>query len=353
MLRWFAAGFLGLWLCGWACGEAFGLATLLACLGGILAPDLLRDLGITWMARVPEGAIIVVLFLLVWAGLWTIGGILAIRELLSLLWGNDRIEYDASGIRHVKRIGPFRSSREWRADSIRRVRLLRGQRGLAIDAAGGTFVLTRYGSNSDRAALRDQIQRTLGTGARDSGSTELPPEWESEPCGDGSILLFRRHATRAAQARTSWIIAALFIALLAGVAWKPVHAGSWSPGQISGALMVAAIVTAFLALAAWLTWGREEIAVRPGVVEFRRSFRGRAWADAFRVERLRLARSIDSDGDEWFALNVAEGRRRRLILRTMNEPEPVLALAHWLAQHGGATLDVDRGVLEDEPRRAG
>src|SRR5262245_10804555 len=95
--RFFGAAFLGVWLCGWACGEVFGLGFLLSALVSIVAPGALERLGASGSFTHAAASAMALLFMVLWLGFWTLGGILAGREFLRQLWAADRIAWDGAG----------------------------------------------------------------------------------------------------------------------------------------------------------------------------------------------------------------------------------------------------------------
>ena len=120
-LRHVGAAFLMFWLCGWAIGEGIAL-TLLA--KGILA--LMNgapfDEGRSALQVGP--ALAIGAFLLLWLSLWTVGGVAAIREVLRLLWAEDRIIANGSGLTVMRSRGPFRGKREIPRDVVRGILLV-------------------------------------------------------------------------------------------------------------------------------------------------------------------------------------------------------------------------------------
>lgn len=353
--RFFAAGFLGFWLCGWAVGELFAGAALLGMIGQSVAPELLRELKFP-MTGDPGGAPwFVIGFLLVWLTFWTAGGIAAMREAGRLLAGRDTIRWDATGLERELAWGPVRSRRAWRAEEVRGFAFGRRNRGLTVVTARGTEVLTAWGTPAERAELAQELRRTLGTETRPASPdapAELPEPWRSEPGADGTRL-FRDPAGRRKAGAVAWGVT-VAVALGAVATWAP----RWlqadpEPGSTAGAAGIA-LVVALLALgSARLSHGRSQIVVRHGALEFRRRFLGPERVTVFEPIDLRVGLHTDSDGDEWFDVEARCGPKKKSIDRRMNDPMPMLALARWLALRTGAPLHLDRGVEEDLGRRAG
>ena len=83
VLRYFGAGFLGIWLIAWAIGEAVALGFLFFLLRSAAG----SLVGISWPVpgntQIAAGlAGYVFLFLIAWLSLWTVGGYAAINEFL-------------------------------------------------------------------------------------------------------------------------------------------------------------------------------------------------------------------------------------------------------------------------------
>ena len=157
--RYVNAAFLGLWLCGWLLGECFALGALIwgsfALLTGHPLSSGAEPLDLA--AAVAMGA-----FLLVWLSFWTIGGVVAISELLRELWGEDRVAVAPDSLVTEWRAGPFRRSR-WipRAEILDLVRL--PQKGvLAVETARERIEICRLGSDEERREVADALRRELG-----------------------------------------------------------------------------------------------------------------------------------------------------------------------------------------------
>src|SRR5512133_1729810 len=115
--RFITAAFLGLWLLFWTAGEGFALWMLVKGAWALLTgepPEPGRDpLG-------AEGALPMGLFLLIWVSFWTLGGILAGREFLRLLFGRDIVRARAEALEIVHSYGLFRSHKDIPREDLRR-----------------------------------------------------------------------------------------------------------------------------------------------------------------------------------------------------------------------------------------
>ena len=193
--RWITSGFLMFWLAGWAAGETFGLWMLGALLGGALGFE------VPHQPKVPSGGAALGLFgfVLVWTGFWTLGGFAAAMTVLRSLWGVDRIEWDATGVRRTARVGRFGRARLFSRDEIQRVRLQRGK-GVVLETPRGLAELTTFGTEQDMAELRAEIEQALSLGDRAAAPAELPKGWEAAVDVEGTPVL-QKSPARAPQAR--------------------------------------------------------------------------------------------------------------------------------------------------------
>ena len=104
--RYVTAAFLSVWLVGWVMGEAFAI-TMLGAMFGSIAGVFSEGLP-AWSADLATsgGAAFVLLFLLFWLTLWTVGGIAALTHLMRSLAGEDVIGLKESGFEVVRRAVP-------------------------------------------------------------------------------------------------------------------------------------------------------------------------------------------------------------------------------------------------------
>jgi len=159
--RFIAAFFLSIWLCGWAVGETFVVYALMKD-----TPAL--------NARRP----LVTAFLVVWASFWTLGGLLALREWLRLMWSEDRIVVDPEALRIHRR--------------------------LLAQTSGKTIEITALADRVSCKALERKLSEALGlSGApADDVTPAGPPEgWTEIVDADGRLAVVQDPAIRAKHAK--------------------------------------------------------------------------------------------------------------------------------------------------------
>lgn len=340
-LRAIPAAFLALWLCGWAAGEAFAAGALLYTVGSLLWPGLEAPFGLRLAAGPPVLTWGAIGFLGLWLALWTLGGIAAAGSLLELLFLRERLLFDGGGIRLERRAGFLARVREWSAAEIEDVTLSRPSRQLELRARGRRHRLLALGTPAERAALRDELRSLFGRRATAADGT-LPAGWEALAEPDGTVLT-RDRAVRRRQAAVAWTIAALLAGgALAAALLLPPGAGS---GALAAVLAVLAAPAA--AGASWLGWGARDFVFRGDELVDRWRFGPRAWARTLRPSRVAVTRTVDSDGDEHFAVEVSEGAARWPLHSQMNDPDPARRLGRWVAARLGRELELNPSVADD------
>ncbi len=350
--RFFAAAFLGFWLCGWAVGETVVLAILLGAgwtwlTGTPPHPDFPN---ISDAARLPVGG-----FLLLWLTFWTYGGITALWTFLRTLWGEDRIMVRGDLLRVEQRAAPLRRTREIPRDQIRGIHRLRSRSlhpSLIADTLRGPIPLTAFLPAADLDALETELRRELNLQTLTAAS--LPQGWEQIAVPEGGTVLVQSPARR----RRNGLLVALAAAALALTAlWS---AGTHQP-------IAAVVCTALAALLGWGAWrllfGRYEWRWARG--RLRRDWRCRGHVRTLcEGNRLRLAASSDSDNDDWYSLDLLDDtatqpnkRRPTHIAHVIRDPSLPRALGEWLARESGLPLEdalpsaTTRAVDVEELRR--
>ncbi len=366
--RFVVAAFLALWLCGWAVGEVFAL-TVLA--WGVRAWLAGRDVLPPGSMPGPALALGAGLFVLVWLVFWTIGGVAALRELLLLTAGRDRIVAAPDALVVERRRGPFGSTTRIPRDRVRGLRCERRSGTLVAEAGRGVTLLSRLGTREQRVAARDELCRELGlqevAPAAESG---LPDGWEEIITPEGERVLVSSPRARRQQAA----VTALIAVAVAGVALSVTGRALTELAFWPLALMASAAVVGLAWLGLWLARGRVEWRVGSGRITQRRRY-GANVRDEFEGHRLELDSHRDSDGDEWFNLDLvsadepapALGRRvsrrtRRRVASSMRDDAMPRRLGTWLAARADIPFDdrtsperraADLAALRAELEKAG
>lgn len=366
--RYVGAAFLAVWLCGWAVGEAFALWFLAWGAHGVLTsrpgPGGHEPLG-------PGPALAAGVFLLVWLTLWTFGGVMAIRELLLMLWGEDRLVVNPDGLAVSHLRGPFRSGRRIPRDQLRGIRT-RGRAGVIVaETARAVVALSRLGTPAERQEAVDELRRELGLQevAR-SAEGGLPEGWEEVITPEGERVLVSSPRARRQQAT----VTALIAVAVAGVAFSVLGRALTERSTLPLALLACAVAVAIAWGAVRLARGRVEWRVGSGRITQRRRY-GSNVRDVFEGHRLELDTNRDSDGDEWVNLDLVAasepafmpGRRvsrktRRRVCSTMRDPEMPRRLGLWLASRADIPFEdrtsperraADLAALRAELEKAG
>jgi hypothetical protein len=356
--RYFGATFLALWLCGWVVGEVFAL--------GVLAWG-----GVALVTGDPPGpnqealelatAAATGVFLLVWLGFWTLGGIAAATELLRELWGEDRLVATSDGLLVEWRAGPFGRRRTIPRAEIVDLALLPRYHWLVVDTPRERIEACRLGSETERRAAAAELRRELGLGAAPRPlSPALADEWAEVSTPEGRSALAPSPATRKLQTRVAALVALLAWSVTAAFLHGAASDTAWLPAALLGVAVSAALGFGVV----WLARGRNEWRIEAGSLVLQRRFGNRV-TERFRAARLALTWHEDSDGDDWYELEARSadaapepalfapfGRaQRRRIVRRMNDDATPRRLGLWLAERTGIPLDDRTGVEAGEAAR--
>lgn len=346
--RFVSAAFLCFWLCGWAVGEFIVLSILAK---GVLAimTGMPPDPGANPLEVGP--ALGVGVFLLFWLGLWTLGGVAAMYEVLRLLWSEDRLIAHAGGLTVARSCGPFRRRREFPRDTLRQIMLVPRHDALAIETVQGMVELSLNGSRAERQEAADALRSELRLieAPPEAEGVALPQGWEEVITAEGERAVVVDSKTRKIQAR----VVAVLTLLVAAVSFA-----IFQESQRELALLPVAILAALAAIGlgwgtAWLARGRMEWRVGNGRLVLRRRFGSEA-KDLFEAQRLELTVTSDSDGDEWFALEAITGsaetpsgehwshgksKNRRRVASVLHDPVVPRSLGAWLSRAANVPFD--------------
>lgn len=329
--RFFTAAFLLVWLGGWAIGETVALVFLVMLVGSVLAAVAGTSWpmpGGDWIAGGTAG--FVFLFLLVWLALWTVGGIMAIKELLRSLAGEDRVSVESSGVELLQRAGPFHRARRFDRSSIRRVRLRPHDKAVMMDTTAGSEVVTKYGTADERKAISDWLRSRLLLPETDAGidPAAAPPGWTMTVDGGTTRLSNIDASARRIAALIAWAIAAFL-----GLIWYG------TSGTMSAGSVILLVVMLFVGFgAAWISWSRKEWRVRHGELMAHTRFLTWERERSFRNARLEVTVSTDSDNDHHYALNVSDADGTRKIASETHDDAGVVDLGRWLSARTGFPL---------------
>jgi hypothetical protein len=322
------------------------LGTLLhAWLGANPLSPWLPDLG----GRMPGGpaAPFFLVFILFWLALWTLGGVGAFQQVLTLLFGRDVVRWGGDALEVEHRALWFVSRERLEARAITGFRSFRGH--LVADSRARAVRVTAMGSPDDRAQLRSLLEDWRARVAPPEPlSAEQSPVAQFETFHDetGAIALLSPPGPRRSM---GVLLGVLGLALFAGVVSEFL--------QKSGAALVVAVLflvvagAACLAGSLWLLAARESWHMGPSRLERRRTLFGRTWSTEFVPLEIQLTSTRDSDGDLRWALEVSGAGRRHTIASAIDDPNTPLTLGTWLAERTGARFV--RRDLEPTLRRAG
>lgn len=347
--RFVGAAFIGFWLLFWTAGEGFALWMLLKGAWALLTgepPEPDRD-PLSAESALPMG-----LFLLVWLTFWTLGGMLAGREFLRLLFGRDVILARAEALEIKHSYGFFRTYKSVPREEIRRF-YQRSRRGaLCVETYRGSTELTRLGTVADRSELEQILTTEFMLQEEQAPRSVLPGDWREIPSAEGESVLVRNPETRSKQALVVWIICFPFVLVtLYIISLLPEKPGLWAVAMVFALLAAAAAWGA-----AWLTFGRNEWVLYTGRMVLQRRIRGQR---TVRFEAVALELYEDNSGDNGpsYVLNAVAAnaparssltpgavKMRRRICMDGSDPTGLRNLGQWLSQRCQIPFDDQTGA---------
>lgn len=348
--RFLAAGFLCFWLCGWVAGEIFAGWVLIRGAAKVSSSELVfasQSSGFSGAAVLFVG-----LFLLLWLGLWTWGGITAIRELLGLIWGEDRLLVRPDALSIERHRGPFVTKTVFRRDELEQIG--RKDRSTIIiahcRANPKPVTVTAYARETEVEELLASLRQKLGLMQPKGESIEgrLAAGWIERRAEDGKSVLLKDPAIRS---RQGWILSLLAVVL-------SLPAVSLLIQSVDTPKLVAALISGGLAiLCGWgarhLFTTHEEWSLGSKQIQ-RRWITPSGVRDGQTGRLLVVVRDNDSDGDPWYRLEVwlpeanALTRKGRLALVvTSGDRWEPLRMGRWIEQRTGIIFE-DRSTPEAE-----
>jgi hypothetical protein len=148
------AALLLAWLACWLLAELAGLGAL-AFLSRSFRGGLRLGNGAPWFG------VTVWSCLLLWLLHWTARGAFTLRELISVVAGEDRIRVSGGAMSIESRLGPFVRARSLDLDEVLDVEL-NEEGALIARTRGAPLLLTNYGTRVGRSRLRDDLRQALG-----------------------------------------------------------------------------------------------------------------------------------------------------------------------------------------------
>lgn len=341
--RFLSAIFLSIWLCGWFAGESFAVFILGHGIWSLLTGS--PAIGSGEPARMAP-ALAVGAFLLVWLTLWTFGGIMSIRELLSLLWAEDRLVLDRNDLVRIHRLGPFTSIRCLARNDIRRVYVQSANTALMVQLNANLIELTSLGTPAERIEAGQRLCTAIGL-PDEGASTELaalPEGWQEASGLRGERLLIPDLQIRRKQA--------IVVAIITGVVWASLillaREAASKPTLWVVTLMLTAPAVWLARQTLWMIRGRKEWRIGNGKLIHQLRFADEV-TELGEARALELTESRDSDGDLFYHLNAVElsspacarsgktPKQLQITYSPRDATEP-RCLGRWLSQQAGIPL---------------
>jgi hypothetical protein len=237
------------------------------------------------------------------AAIWTVGGVMAIQELLRLVWAEDRLVLDRDALWRVRRRGPFTSTRALARNEIRRVFVQPANTALMVQLSSNLMELTDLGTPAERAEAGRRLCAAMelpdeGTSAEPAA---LPEDWQEAAGARGERLLVPNLQTRRQQA--------VAVAIVTGVVWTGLvllARESLSEPNLWVVTLMLTVLGAWLARQTlWMFRGRKEWRIERGRLVHQRRFADEV-TELCQARALELTESRDSDNDAWYHLHAIE-----------------------------------------------
>jgi hypothetical protein len=349
LVRFLPAAFLCVWLCGWAFGEYFALTILGSALQSAFGPDFLAGWLPVMQGKLPprEALPFFFAFVSVWLAFWTFGGLAALSQLLSLLFGREVVRWSGEGL-VIERYALFLISASRLEPGQLTGFRTRGQ-GLLADTRARAVPVARLGTPAEREELRGMLEewrKGFGPVAPLAAGESPVPAWQVVSDESGAPAITPVPRTQQAVGAVLMAIAMAFIGAAVAVCARahgvPVTVGAMALGM-PGVLCLYG--------GAWLLAVRESWHPRRGMLERRRVALGRVWSREFTPLGLELRAYNDSDGDAHWTLVVSGGGKEQVMASSLRDPNLPMSLGTWLSERTGVEL-VQKGQ-ESRFRKAG
>lgn len=350
LARLLPAAFLAFWLCGWFAGEVFALGGVLNALAALFDFDLP-----SWVPAVRVGAnaaLPVLAFLVVWLSLWTFGGIAAMSALALLLWGREEVSWGADGMSFVQSAAPFRFAKTVTWPDVWRIE--KTHTGVVVTTRRGRHTLGTASSEAERDAIAEQLRAALKFARPDAGGRRwalgpeasagpagLPKGWSEEMDETGQMAAAESPRTRRFAGGMLFVFAAVIVLPLGQVIGRAQDHG-WTGGAVTGVVLLSLLMLLLVWGSVMVALQRQSLHPRSGAILHRVRRPGGVHEKSWSPARLALDCRTDSDGDEWWSLNVSGGSETpATLVSTMRDPAPALALGRWLSVRASVPFEDD------------
>jgi hypothetical protein len=279
---------------------------------------------------------------------------MAIRQVLSLVWAEDRVTAAPGGLIFERHRGPFRSKREISHHLLRRIHVLAGHGKLTAETTSGSVEISVLGTVDERKQAATILGNYLGLDFEPEtveSSADLPKGWKEVISPEGEVVLVEDPEQRRKLAR---VVAGLTVAAVVGTTMLVLEALD-DPSLLPITAMACAATLGFAASANWLFRGRVEWRIGSAGLTQRRRY-GRRVRDVFEGRALELTVSSNGDNGRGYALEAIASetpeadsnskKSRRQIYRTLGDPTEPRRLARWLASRTGLPF-TDRTTPEE------
>jgi hypothetical protein len=263
---------------------------------------------------------------------------MAVRELLRLLFGRDRILATPDCLEVQQRCGVFRSREKIPREEIRRFYRRPGSAALCVETTRGTTELTRLGTCAERAELEQALNAEFPLSEQPCSEGALPAGWCEISSPERDAVLVKDPAVRRKQAVVVWVICGI----VSSVALYLISATQKQPAlwALASSLVVIAALLGWGAV--WLSFGRKEWQLEKGLLVLQRRF-GQNRTPRFKAVSLELDESSGDDGTSYHLTALTAdaspqpgwhsiGKYRRTIHSQSDDPTEPRKLGLWLSQ---------------------
>jgi hypothetical protein len=320
------------WLVLWAIAELVVLSMLVS---PVVNPT-------EWMARwlpqgtslptlsVERGSIGLGLMVLLWFGIWTLVGGLALRHALRTVLGKDVLTVQGGTLTLQRYAGPFKSRREIPLSTVMHfdIKTVRGS--LFAELLRESVLLSDLGTREEREKVqRGLMERTTGLRPHQPRA-ELPPEWETGTLEAGKIYLRRRPRPG---------IRLAMGAVIAGFALIPLSVLTRPEVELSRMLWNSLFCFALLLGGLWVAFAQERWILARHTVIRERTFLGFRFAKTLQDPKGFIEFRRGSKGAEQWSLRLKSARNSAVLDSEVGAAGNVSRLGQWLERTQGIQVE--------------